>query len=64
MFDTPTKGKAMNQTKRLQAEAEELKTRREHDQEVIDDLVRYLTSPKFFEDTTVQTKDVLNRLER
>lgn len=28
----------------------------------VDELVRYLTSPKFHEDTTVQVQDVLNRI--
>jgi len=52
----------MNHIKQLQVEIELLKsTLNEHREEIID-LERYLTSDKFYHDTSVQVSDVLRRL--
>ncbi len=52
----------MNHIKQLQLEIELLKsTLNEHREEIVD-LERYLTSDKFYHDTSVQVSDVLRRL--
>ena len=52
----------MNHIKQLQLEIELLKsTLNEHRGDILD-LERYLTSDKFYHDTTVQVSDVLRRL--
>ena len=52
----------MNHIKQLQLEIELLKsTLNEHRGDILD-LERYLTSDKFYHDTSVQVSDVLRRL--
>ena len=53
----------MNYIKRLQKENEELRTDKKAARETLTELYSYLTSPKFHEDPTVQTADVLRRIE-
>lgn len=48
---------------RLQDENAELRQQLADTREELTELVRYLSSAKFAEDTTVQTRDVLNRLQ-
>lgn len=54
---------ATNYINRLQAENAELKAELDRIREGITDLRAYLVSDKFSKDTTVQTRDVLHRIE-
>lgn len=48
---------------RLRQQIEEAKAAHRADLEVIAELRRYLNSSKFYQDPTVQVRDVLTRLE-
>lgn len=52
----------MNYIKRLENDVRVMRQGIEAYDVGIDDIVRYLTSPKFQEDPTVQIQDVLNRI--
>lgn len=52
----------MNHIKRLTKDVAALKNSLQAYDAGVDDIVRYLTSQKFHEDTTVQVQDVLNRI--
>ena len=54
----------MNYIKKLEAENTDLKARVEATDQGIQDLISYLCSDKFADDSTVQVRDVLKRLEQ
>lgn len=54
----------MNYIQKLHAKIEELKAEKNDAANALDDLRVYLTSEKFRNDTTVQVKDVLDRLPK
>ena len=54
----------MNYIKRIEAENTDLKARMEATDQGIQDLISYLCSDKFADDSTVQVRDVLKRLEQ
>ena len=53
----------MNYIQRLQEERNQLITNAKKTEAQLNELRSYLLSPKFHNDTTVQVKDVLRRLE-
>lgn len=53
----------MNYIKRLELENQALRQEKQEAKNMIHDLQRYLVSPKFHQDTTVQVQDVMNRIQ-
>jgi len=53
----------MNYIHQLQSQVEDLQAQREEVNELLTDLLVYLGSRKFWNDPTVQTRDVQNRLQ-
>lgn len=53
----------MNYIHKLQGQVKALRADKAQAQDVLTDLVSYLTSPKFHQDTTVQVNDVLTRIQ-
>lgn len=53
----------MNHIQRLTSDNTELRETLDGVDETVADLIRYLTSSKFHDDTTVQVSDVLARLQ-
>lgn len=61
---TDTEPATVNYIHKLQAEAAAAKLETEARDATLADLRRYLLSPKFHTDTTVQVRDVLHRIEQ
>lgn len=53
----------VNYIKRLELENQALRQEKQEAANMIKDLQRYLVSPKFHQDTTVQVQDVMNRIQ-
>ncbi len=53
----------MNYIKRIEAENQEVRAREVQNAAVLQEILRYLMSSKFYQDPTVQVRDVLTRME-
>ena len=53
----------MNYIKRLEADNKDLRDLDTNKMEAINDILMYLASPKFDQDTTVQVSDIVARLQ-